>query len=180
MACKLLRRCNILWLFRAQAFILSSSCMRNAGFQSKSTEDTNMPRILLGTAAALTLGCALVATGPAAAAPVSSSAATVQTESALVPVARRGPRRGPPAVFRRGPVVPFVGPGRRAARVARIRRGWFRPGRRLWVLPALGAAAVALTLAPGWYWGDYYDDCHRWIVPCPGCAPQLVNLCEDY
>jgi len=143
-----------------------------------------MPRSYIGTtAAALTLGLALVTAGPAAAAPVGSSTAIVNSPSAVIPVARRGIRRGVVIVPRRGLVLrrgftPRV--GLRAARVARIRRGWFRPGRRLWVLPALGAAAIALTLAPGSYWGDYYDDCHRWIVPCPGCAPQLYDLCAEY
>ncbi len=68
----------------------------------------------------------------------------------------------------------------RLGRTAHIRSGWFRPGRRLWVYPFFGAGLLALTLAPGWYWGDYYDDCLRWIIPCPGCAPVLVDLCEPY
>ena len=122
------------------------------------------------TAAALTLGVALIAAGPVASAPVST--AILESDSAVVPIARKGP-----IVLRRGPILRAPLPG---VRVARIRRGFFRPGRSLWVLPALGAAAIALTLAPGWYWGDYYDDCHRWIVPCPGCAPQLYDLCSDY
>jgi hypothetical protein len=57
---------------------------------------------------------------------------------------------------------------------------WWHPGRRLWVYPAIGAAAIAITLAPGWYWGDYYDECLRWVYPCPGCAPALIDLCEPY
>jgi hypothetical protein len=139
-------------------------------------------------AAALTLGFALLAT-PATAAPISSGAAIIAPDSPVISVARKGVRRGPviirgpiirrgPVVIRRGPVI--VGPGVRLGRVAQIRRGWFVPGRRIWVLPAIGAAAVALTLAPGWYWGAYQDDCHRWIIPCPGCAPRLVDLCAPY
>jgi hypothetical protein len=55
----------------------------------------------------------------------------------------------------------------------------WRPGFFFYALPALGAAAVGLTLAPGWYWGEYIDDCNRWIVPCPGCAPVVVDLCAN-
>ena len=143
------------------------------------------------TAAALTLGLVLIASAPAGAAPFGTVAAEIDAaiDSSVIQVARRGPvvvRRGPvvlrrgPVVLRRGPVVLRRGPGVRIGRVARIRPGFFRPGRRLWVYPALGAGLLALTLAPGWYWGDYYDDCQRWIVPCPGCAPALVDLCEQY
>jgi hypothetical protein len=114
----------------------------------------------------------LFAAAPLAAAPIGSNTTNIATttESLVVPTARRGPRFVP-RVFPRGPRI-FPGP--------RIRPGFFIPGRRIWVLPALGAAAIALTLGPGWYWGEYYDECHRWIVPCAGCAPRLVNLCGRY
>ena len=159
------------------------------------------------TAAAAMFGLALLASSPASAAPLGTVAAEIDAaiDSPAITVARRGPapgaairrgpgpviRRGPvvvrrgPAIIRRGPVVLRRGPGiirggPRIGRVARIRPGFFRPGRRLWVYPALGAGLLALTLAPGWYWGDYYDECRRWIIPCPGCAPALVDLCESY
>ena len=135
-----------------------------------------MPRTHIGAAAAaLTLGFALLAAGPAAATPITPSAEITDPLS-VIPVAKKGTGINP--AFRR--VTPFTGPGLRLNRTARLRSNFFRPGRRLWLIPALGAAAVALTLAPGWYWGDYYDECHRWIVPCPGCAPQLFDLCSEY
>ena len=96
---------------------------------------------------------------------------------------RTGP--GSPGIVRQrsfpgSPGIALRRSGPQLGRVASIRSGFFHPGRRLWVYPALGAGLIALTLAPGWYWGDYYDDCMRWIVPCQGCAPVLVDLCEPY
>jgi hypothetical protein len=91
--------------------------------------------------------------------------------------------------FQRGPNLrarAFApGPGARPfnrdlRRHAVVRGGWWRPGRRFWAYSAVGASLVAFTLAPGWYWGSYYDECLRYIYPCPGCEPVLVDLCEPY
>ena len=163
------------------------------------------------TAAALTLGLALIASAPASAAPIGTIAADIESaiDSSVIQVARRGPpqpglrpgvrpglrpgiRPGIRPGLRPG-IRPGLRPGIRPGLRPGIRPGFrpgirpgFRPGlRRGWGpgfffygLPALGAAAVGITLSRGWYWGEYIDECRRWIVPCRGCAPAVVDLCE--